>query len=182
MLHHFVMTVVLAAAALVIPTAANAGKRESVYSDMSGAGCTGTADEEFGCKGPSGWWLEIADEGNIIELKVYRKATPAGALQLVGRGLGEKAEWRGTRSKRGFTPDALIIRMRPAEDDGQISSLLYVVKLQANSACLQGIIDAKVNTAANAVARAAADKLPDSCGTNPRVYGERSAATDAFGR
>jgi hypothetical protein len=181
MFRFFSLMAALAAATLALPTAAEAGKRQSVYSDMSGAGCTGTPEDAFGCKGPSGWWLEIGDEGNIIEVEVSRKGQKGG-LRLVGRGLGDKAEWRGTRSKQGFTPDALIIRMRPAEDDGQISSLLYVIKLQANSACLQGIIDAKVNTAANAVARAAADKLPDSCGTNPRVYGERSAATDAFGR
>jgi hypothetical protein len=171
----------LATIAAVPATAGKTAKRESLYTDISGKDCPGGDEMEIICPGPSDWLLDIVDEGNIIDVALYRKATPDAALKLTGRGLGEKAEWRGTRSKRGFRPDALIVRMRPVEDDETISSLLFIVKLQANGACLHGIVDAKVNADANMLARAGADKLPDSCEDYPRVYGKASAATALFG-
>jgi hypothetical protein len=156
-------------------------KRESVYTNLLGKNCIQTIDQELHCKGLNGWQLEIADEGNIINFRILRPSESNAVLELIGRGLGEKAEWRGTRRRNGFTADAMIVRMRPVEDDDTISSLLYIVKLQASEACLSGIIDIKVNKNANALAQAAADNLPDICSPNPRVIGQSSAATAIFG-
>jgi hypothetical protein len=156
-------------------------KRESRYTDISGKDCLGGAEGMFSCTGIGGWRIGISDEGNIIQVRVAKGKADAKALELTGRGLGEKAEWRGTQLRKGFRADALIVRMRPVEDDDKQSSLLYIVKLNPAGPCLSGLVDAKANRDANALARVAADKLPDICDPAPQVYGQRSAATDMFG-
>ncbi len=158
--------------------------RESAYTDISGTDCKGSEDNDSSCIGVGlqGWELEIMDEGNIIQLAIYRKGQRSEALLLTGRGLGDKAEWRGTRSQKGFRPDALIVRMRPVEDDDRFSSLLYIVKLNPRNACLSGLVDAKANREANGLARSAADKLPDTCPVVPRISGVNTDATFPFSK
>jgi hypothetical protein len=156
-------------------------KRDSVYTGTVNQGCTSLIEEEMHCKGADGWHLDISDEGNIITLGIGHDKAKAEPLVLTGRFLGDKAEWRGTRSAKRFRADALIVRMRPVEDDETTSNLLYIIKLNPVGACFSGLVDAKVNANANALARTAADKLPDMCDPYPQVYGQRSAATDMFG-
>lgn len=172
----------LLAASIAVPSASAAkAKRESVYTSTVNTGCAEHIPEEMRCKGSGGWYLDISDEGNIITMGVDRAGTTEEKLVLTGRSLGEKAEWRGTRSRKGFRPDALIVRMRPPEDDGQDSSLLYIIKLNPAGACFSGLIDARANADANVLARTAADKLPDVCDPYPQIYGKPTAATAMFG-
>ena len=168
-----------ALSALAVP--AEAAKRESRYTDISGKGCASRGEGAFLCNGVGGWQIDIADEGNIIQIRIVRAGATAEPLELTGRGLGEKVEWRGTRSRKGFHADALIVRMRPVEDDMLNSSLLFIVKLNPAGACFSGVVAARANADANALARTAADKLPDVCDPVPHVYGKRTAATDGFG-
>jgi hypothetical protein len=167
-------------AAPVLPAAKL--RRDSAYTNLVGKGCDNPGEGEFICKGLDGWTLSIADEGNIITLRIANAASPNIILELMGRSLSERAEWRGLRTRKGFRSDALIVRMRPVEDDAQASSILYIVKLKPTEACLSGIVDAKANPKPNDLARAAADTLPDMCDPQPRVYGIRSRATDLFSR
>lgn len=160
--------------------AANA-KRESIYTSTLSEGCAYHVEEEMRCKGASGWNLDISDEGNIITVGVDRPGTTEESLVLTGRWLGDMAEWRGTRSRKGFRADALIVRMRPPEEDEHNSSLLFIIKLNPAGACFSGLVDARANPDANALARAAADKLPDTCDPYPVVYGKVTAATIMFG-
>lgn len=158
-----------------------AAKRESRYTVISGKGCLGKGEGAYLCNGLGGWQIDIADEGNIIQIRIAGAGTSGEALELTGRGLGEKVEWRGTRSRKGFRADALIVRMRPVEDDLLDSSLLFIVKLNPAGACFSGLVDVRANPDANALARTVADKLPDVCDPVPQVYGKRTAATDGFG-
>jgi hypothetical protein len=158
-----------------------AAKRESRYTDISGKRCSSGGEGVFSCPGEDGWRIDIADEGNIIQIRVAHAGAGGEPLELTGRGLGEKAEWRGVRLRKGFRADALIVRMRPGEDDLLDSSLLFIVKLNAGGACFSGLVDARANANANRLVRAAADKLTDICDPYPQVYGKRTAATDAFG-
>ncbi len=171
----------LGAALLATPAYSSAKiKRASAFTDISGKKCVSDQDGALLCKGLNDWQLEIADEGNIIQLRIWRKSAPNTILEFTGRGLGENAEWRGVKVRKDFTPDTLIVRMRPVEDDGQISNLLYIIRLNPDEACFSGIVDAKVNPNANALARNAADTLSASCDPVPQVYGKRSKATELF--
>ncbi len=172
----FVMTALLATPAL--PAAKI--KRANAFTDISGKNCVHDQDGALLCKGLNDWQLEIADEGNIIQLRIWRKSAPNTILEFTGRGLGDKAEWRGIQSRAGFTPDALIVRMRPVEDDLMNSSLLYVIRLNPQEACFSGIVDARANADANKLARGAADALTGVCDPHPQVHGKRSKATDLF--
>jgi hypothetical protein len=174
----------IALAALATATAAtpaSKARRESIYTGTVNTGCADRIPEEFRCKGAGGWYLDISDEGNVITVGIDREGTTGEPLVLNGRSLGDKVEWRGTRGRRGFRPDALIIRMRPPEDDEHNSSLLHIIKLNPAGACFSGLVDAKANADANALARTAADKLPDVCDPYPVIYGKATAATALYG-
>jgi hypothetical protein len=157
---------------------ASASTRESIYTADAGTVCAAESKPKARCKSADRWRLGINDTGNIIWLEVYLGKRPDEPFSIIGRGLGEKFEWRGTRSRKGFRPDALIVRMRPQEADDMQSSLLYIIKLNSPVPCLSGIMDAKATPNANAMARVAADKLPDGCDAKPTVYGQRSEVTD----
>jgi hypothetical protein len=178
-----IRTAALIAAAALLATPvlpAVKAKRANAFTDISGKKCVSDQDGALLCKGLSDWQLEIADEGNIIQLRIWRTSAPNTILEFTGRGLGDKAEWRGMQTREGFSPDALIIRMRPVEDDLLNSSLLYVIRLNPAEACFSGLVDAKANGNAHALARSAADKLPGTCDPHPQIYGKRSKATDLF--
>lgn len=173
----------IALALLALASASPAAKatRESIYTGTVNTGCADNVENEMRCKGTDGWYLDISDEGNIITLGVGRKDLSGEPLVLTGRSLGDKAEWRGTRSRNGFRADALIVRMRPVEDDETVSNLLYIIKLNPAGPCFSGLVDAKANRNANALARTAADRLPDGCDPYPQIYGKATAATAQFG-
>jgi hypothetical protein len=157
-------------------------KRESVYTNLDGKPCIMVDDIEQHCDGVGGWKVEIADTGNVIQFRILRPSVSNTVLELNGRGLGEKAEWRGTGSRAAFAPDAMILQVRPIEEDDQISQLLYVLKLGEAEACLSGIVDARANKNPNQLARAAADLIAEPCGPVPKVFGNISKATSLYSR
>lgn len=172
----------MAAVVLWVATAADAATqkpvRTSQYSNTSGNGaCVSLKNQDWRCYGPQGknsWMLDITDTGNVIFTTVRHAAMPDKGLALTGRSLGEKAEWRGQQKAGGFQADALIVRMRPSEDDGQASELLWVVKLNKTGSCLAAVVDAKANKEPNVLARAEADKLADKCPAKPNIGGVSS--------
>lgn len=174
---------VAAVALLVFPVPVPAAKtkRTSVYTDLTGQDCENPAEGELRCPGHNGWRLDISDSGNIIYLKIYRAEAAETVMEIQGRGMGDKAEWRGIGSGNSFRPDALIIRLRPLEPDEQMSSILHIVKLNAAGACLSAIVDAKANRYANALARTAADRPAEACEPYPQIFGKQTAATALYG-
>jgi hypothetical protein len=176
----FMIVLVGLLVATTIEAATQKAVRTSQYSDTGNNGtCVESADETWRCYGPQGkksWILDITDEGNVIALMVHHANTSVKNMTLYGRSIGEKAEWRGQKKAGSFQADALIVRMRPAEDDGQVSELLWVVKLNKTGSCLATVVDAKANKEPNVLARAAADKLADACPVKPSISGVSSPA------
>ncbi len=169
-------------AALIVPVGAAARSPATRYSDMTGADCSGAGDGALVCNGADGWTLDIADEGNIIELAIQKSGSTQTALRLIGRGLGDRAEWRGGQVGGVFRPYAVIVRMRPVEDDVLNTSLLYVIKLNKSAACVRAVVDATANRNANILARKAADNQATPCNAHPEIVGRGSAATLALQR
>lgn len=182
----FLALPVVAMAAGWVLAATVKNSRNSYYSNLEGPVCQDTdAQGSFRCAGlgswgASGWYVDINDEGNIITTAIAQYDSKAEALTLMGRGLGEKAEWRGNGTGRYFKADSVIVRMRPVEDDAQISSFLFVSRLQPKGACLIAIVDAKANKDANILARNAADNMAMKCGKAAVVMGIKTEATTAF--
>jgi hypothetical protein len=177
-----IAAIALLAVLLVAPASPAAKpKRQSIYTGTVNTGCVNLIPEEIRCKGAGGWYLDISDEGNIITIGVGHAKATGEPLVLTGRSLADKAEWRGTRGRKGFRPDALIFRMRPVEDDLLDNSLLYIIKLNPSGPCFSGLVDARANPDANALARIAADTLTDICDPYPQVFGKPTAATTMFG-
>jgi hypothetical protein len=172
----------LSVMAINVPAASAARTPSIRYTDMTGTDCTDIGLGELRCKGADGWVLDIADEGNIIELFLRRSGSDNTELRLMGRGLGDRAEWRGVHKSGDFKPYAMIVRMRPVEDDSANTSLLFVVKLTGAKACVRAVVDATANRNANILARKAADNQLKLCGEIPEIMGRRSAATDALVR
>jgi hypothetical protein len=154
--------------------------RVSQYTDTGNNGsCVSLENVDWRCYGPQGkkaWILDVSDTGNVIITTVRHASAPDKGFALTGRSLGEKVEWRGQQKAGVFQADALIVRMRPSEDDGQVSELLWIVKLNKTGSCLAAVVDARANKEPNVLARVAADKLSDVCPAKPRINGVSSAA------
>jgi hypothetical protein len=168
---------VMVAADAEVPKSA----RTSQYSDTINSGACVSENDAWRCYSPQGkkaWTLDFDDAGNVIFLAVRHAATPQKGLVLEGLSVGEKVEWRGLHKAGVFQADALIVRMRPTSDSGNVSynflELLWVVKLSKAGSCLVAVVDAKANKEPNVLARAAADKLPDVCPAKPRISGVSS--------
>ena len=169
-------------AGIAVPVGAAVRASAIRYTDMTGADCIGAEEGALRCKGAGGWILDIADEGNIIELSIRKSGSSVSKLSLTGRALGDKAEWRGGHVGAVFRPYAVIVRMRPVEDDMLSSSLLFVIQLNKDTACLQAVVDARANDNANVLARTAADSRAKPCDAHPEIIGRGSAATQALQR
>jgi hypothetical protein len=159
--------VVLAAGWALAATVKNG--RYSYYSDLDGPACQDNGGEGLlrcpglGKWGASGWYVDINDGGNIITASIVQYDSKAEGLTLTGRGLGQKAEWRGSGAGRYFKADSVIMRMRPVEDDHRISSVLIVSRLKPRGACVIAVVDAKASKDANVLAQRAADNQAMKC-------------------
>lgn len=147
-------------------------KIESIYTDLKTEKCKEIelTDNEGGsyrgeCAGVAGYKLEVL-EGDLrqsinvvapnrkkFELNFW--TTVSGAFSSVG----EKAEWRITRSGKKITPTALIVRYNVNENPERAelnTSYLVVVKITKNSACVTDVVAPTVKNQ-NAKARQLAD-------------------------
>lgn len=103
---------------------------------------------------------------------------------VTGWSLGNKVEWRGVATGKGFQPYAIIVRVIPKDPDTMRGGgpVLAVIRLEARGACLATGVDVIANADANTLAREAADTIAHgfTCGQDtPRVTGAATQWTQA---
>lgn len=145
-------------------------KLESVYSDLSSSKCkTVEVDKETGsstqrCPGIAGYKLLVLDDDARQSITVVTpdgKQHPLDFWEVVTgafSSVGNKAEWRVTRSKGKVSPVGLIVRVNASEDSSnpsRLTSYLAVVKLTPDRICVTHKIPP--GPAANENARQAVD-------------------------
>lgn len=147
-------------------------KIESVYTDLTTEKCRTIeqTDEEGGsyrgeCAGVGGYRLEVL-EGDLRQsiniIAPNRKKFEMNLWTTVSGGfssVGEKAEWRVTRSGKKITPTALIVRYNASENPEKTeltTSYLVVVKITKNAACVTDVVKPTVKNQ-NVKARQLAD-------------------------
>jgi hypothetical protein len=82
-----------------------------------------------------------------------------------GYSLGDKLEWRGIRSKQGFKPYAVVVRvierdpnaLTKEEGADKRYNVLAVLRIEPRNTCLMAAVDETENKGALALARAAVD-------------------------
>ncbi len=95
----------------------------------------------------------------------FRWGKAAAEKVVSGYSLGDKLEWRGIKSKQGFKPYAVIVRVierDPAaltKEEGAEKrfNVLAVLRIEPRNACPMAVVDETENKDALALARAAAD-------------------------
>jgi hypothetical protein len=149
---------------------ARAESPESVYTSISSKTCKTIKVDKEGegsvqsCPGIAGYRL-LVEEGDLRQsitvvapngrkhsLNYWQVITPAFSY------LGEKAEWRITRSRGKIVPVALIVRVNASEnpdDTKKVTSYLAVAKITAQKICVTDKINP--GAAQNQEARRAAD-------------------------
>lgn len=143
---------------------------ESIYSDLSSAKCrTIEVDKETGsstqrCQGIAGYRLLVLDDDARQSITVVTPGGEEHPLDFWGvvthafSSVGNKAEWRVSRSKGKVAPVALIVRVNASEDSAnpsRLTSYLAVVKVTPEKICVTHKIPPGLN--ANENARHAAD-------------------------
>ncbi len=160
------------AAALV----ANAqSKLQSVYTDLAEKKCkTISFDQETGhsaqsCNGVGGYKLIVLDDDarqSITIVDPSAREHPLNFWSIVTlsfSSVGNKAEWRVTRTNRKVTPVGLIVRVNAnenPENPNRLTSYLAVAKVSATESCVTHRIRSGPN--ANVQARRAADSAATS--------------------
>lgn len=149
---------------------ADAGKPESVYTELAAAHCTTVAQATGNdvslqrCPGVAGHVLTVEDADGRQSVSVVGpdgKSRPLGLERTVTTGfftLGAKAEWRIRRSAGKTEAQALIIRVIANEDPeapARKTHYLAVAKITPDSVCVTDRIAAGANM--NEKARQAAD-------------------------
>ena len=139
-----------------IEVSASSRKIESIYTDLTTEKCKTIeqTDDEGGsyrgeCAGIGGYKLEVL-EGDLRQsinvIAPNRKKYELNLWTTVSGGfssLGEKAEWRVTRSGKKITPTALIVRYNVSENPEkpeQTTSYLVVVKILKTAACVTDVV------------------------------------------
>jgi hypothetical protein len=79
-------------------------------------------------------------------------------VEAVDGSVGTKLEWRGTKTRQGFKPHAvlvtIVVKDYPAETPHNV---LGVLRMEPRNACLMAVIDEAANSDALALARKTAD-------------------------
>lgn len=168
-------------AALILVMSASTfaqGKIESIYTSTKANACKPTPESEDGsyrgiCPGVGGFSLELM-EGDLRQsinvIAPNKKKHELNLWSVVSSGfssIGEKIEWRVTRSGKTLTPKAMILRFNASEnpeDSSKITSYLVVVAVTKTYACVTEVIPPSANQ--NVKAREAADsKVVAPCKT-----------------
>jgi len=186
---------VLALTGVASFSAAQSAEWRTVYQEIAGRACSDTnprparprGDHEATrriCPAYLGFKVVIEEFPNRHELRITQQAQ-AGKSATLGflSGLGPRIEWLGPARGATIMPRALIVRIGAADIGDEKSSLLAVMKVASQEACLVGVLDVRTNPDANEVARREAKKRAESfrCDSDPiDVLGERSELAEAF--
>lgn len=183
-----VLRAVVLACLLAAPAAA--AELTSVYHDISLKSCRDMnprpaakrgdhATVPYLCKPFAGHGITITQWPNGRELRIDPPGGTAPAAQVrMLSGLGDKIEWRGTKTAAGFVPRGAIVRAQWMAEAGKLHSVLTILKVAAGRICRAAVIDATLNRNANELARAAADGPVQSfdCAEPVRILGQHSDA------
>ena len=180
---------------LLVSLPAEAAQPESRYTSIENKDCKfdpigkepGDADDQLkSCPGLGG--ARVLVNAFHAQLRIgfewgRRKAEPDWAVQAWSA--GQKIEWRGIPTQKGFEPYAATVRMLYPHDKGEgRHQILVVLRLRRGDVCTMGAVDIHANKDGYELARALADTAPafDCKNDKARVLGiETSWARDLVG-
>jgi hypothetical protein len=176
----------LAAAAIVASAGPAAAERASEYTKLDGSNCsawrtTAEASGERRCRGFGGIAVLIVSGDDRAAVSYGPKAAEEPAASVFFGPLnsaGDTVEWRGERAASGFRPDATIVRWSAADEEQgrQRRTILVVTRLRPGPVCHVAYIEGSLPNA-NALAREAADRLPNECPAEPPIMGPPGPGT-----
>jgi hypothetical protein len=129
------------------------------------------------CPGLAG--ARVYTDARVMRVSLSFRWGKAKAEDVVsGYSLGTKLEWHGVKSKQGFKPYAVIVRVIVRDDEtDKTYNVLGVIRMEARNACLFAVVDEAENEDALALARKTADaEAPtlDCAEYRPRIVGTAS--------
>lgn len=177
---------ILSAISAALATAAHAEQVTSRYTDLDLDRCTLVEHQDEGgywrydCGPAFGYRVEytVFDARDSLSLIRGNTKIDLPSWEVTNgafNSLGTKLEWRGVVADGEFRPFAQILRVLVSiptdEGDWDQRNVLMVSKIQGDTACLVGTVDARVHADANARARQLADSRARSfrCGTDAAV-------------
>jgi hypothetical protein len=142
----------------------------SVYTSLSGCKLVKTGHDWSvqACRGVGGYNLQLEYDDSRESITVYspdRKKHPLELWQVISSGfssVGQKAEWRVSKTNGKVVPTALIVRFNASEnpeDSSKVTSYLVVAKITPQKICVTDKI--APSSTANEEARRAADASAD---------------------
>jgi hypothetical protein len=155
--------IVLALAIAILPVPAHAQTITSIDTELVKGRCRFIADDgEVGhyalkrCPGLAG--ARVYTEAGVNSVKLSFRWGKRKVEVVDSGSVGDKLEWRGTKTRQGFKPHAVIVTIvvkdYPAETRHNV---LGVLRMEPRNACLMAVIDAEANGDALALARKTAD-------------------------
>jgi hypothetical protein len=165
---NFAMPSIMVKASRILATEPQIGSVESVYTNLTGSGCTrwrqtAEVESERTCRGVAGYRLLILNMDERASINVIAPNGRRHQLDLPGTvsgsgfsSLGDRAEWRVTRRNGRIVPTALIVRVNAQSGETNTqTSYLAVVKITPQRICVTDRIAPGAD--ANNQARQAAD-------------------------
>jgi len=150
------------------PAAAqDAGGLTSAFSNIARPACHASGPRQpaehetvtYRCRTSAGIEVAIAYLGTAVQV-TFSTGDIAVRPQLgAGYDVGDRIEWRGRRTAKGFVPQAGILRLLSRNDDGKVVGVLAVVRVDRGAVCPAGWVDVAANPDANVVARTLADQV-----------------------
>jgi hypothetical protein len=192
----FPIRTAIVAAALLSAGALSAQTQgaRSVYTELIGGRCRFVSidaetkeDQVKRCPGHGGAQAFTLSSHTTVSLGLTWSKRQTAKDVVAGWSLGDKIEWRGLTTNKGFEPYAAIVRVIVKDPDtlrsgGAVLAVLRIDSREA-TACAMGYVDVKANKNANALARDSADRLAPTflCESDaPTVVGRPTRWTDAL--
>jgi hypothetical protein len=156
-------TILLALAVGALPQLAEAQSITSIDTELVKGRCRFVADDgEVGhyalkrCPGLAG--ARVYTEAGVNSVKLSFRWGKRKEEVIDSGSVGDKLEWRGTKTRQGFKPHAVIVTIvvkeYPAE---KRHNVLGVLRMEPRNACLMAVVDEAANEGALALARKTAD-------------------------
>jgi hypothetical protein len=123
----------------------------------------------YRCKGPAGSVVAVRYGGAFVDVTISGGGLSwAGKPLRAGYDVGERIEWRGVQSVKGFELRAGILRLRRREESGKFGDVLAILARNGNRLCAAAFLDASASPNGNELARQTADGVAGvfRCGTD----------------
>jgi hypothetical protein len=155
--------IMLALAIAILPHPAHAQTITSIDTELVKGRCRFVADDgEVGhyalkrCPGLAG--ARVYTEAGVNTVKLSFRWGKRKVEVVDSGSIGTKLEWRGTKSRQGFKPHAVIVTIVVKDYPSEARhNVLGVLRMEPRNACLMAVIDEAANDGALALARKTAD-------------------------